>query len=175
MSEHSVRPARPADVEQLIAIENAAGERFREIGMSFVADDPAPSTDEMLRFVVAGVVRVVDIDGRVAGYLQSEVVDDCAHIEQVSVDPVHIGLRVGRALLDDNSERALAAGLSAVTLTTYVDVPWNGPYYRRRGFRVLTDDEITPGLAALRAEETRRGLDRRPRCCMRLDLREVRL
>ncbi|ODU23470.1 MAG: GNAT family N-acetyltransferase [Pseudonocardia sp. SCN 73-27] len=171
MSEHSVRPARPADVTRLIEIEDAAGERFREIGMDAVADDPSPSPDEMFRLVAAGVIRVVDIDGRAAGYLQAEVVDDCAHVEQVSVDPAHIGLRVGRALLDDNTERALAAGLSAVTLTTYVDVPWNGPYYRRRGFRVLGDDEITPGLAALRAEETRRGLDRWPRCCMRLDLR----
>lgn len=170
MSEHSVRPARPADVERLIEIENAAGERFREIDMDLVADDPAPSTDEMLRFVVAGVVRVVDVDGRAAGYLQSEVVDDCAHVEQVSVDPAHIGQRVGRALLDDNTARARAAGLAGVTLTTYVDVPWNAPYYRRRGFRIIGDEEITPGLAALRAQEIRRGLDRWPRCCMRLDL-----
>ncbi|ODU02268.1 MAG: hypothetical protein ABS81_18190 [Pseudonocardia sp. SCN 72-86] len=156
---------------RLIEIEDAAGERFREIGMDAVADDPSPGPDEMFRLVAAGVMRVVDIDGRAAGYLRAEVVDDCAHVEQVSVDPAHIGLRVGRALLDDNTERAHAAGLAAVTLTTYVDVPWNGPYYRRRGFRVISGDEITPGLAALRAEEARRGLDHWPRCCMRLDLR----
>jgi len=129
VSEHSVRPARPADVTRLIEIEDAAGERFREIGMDAVADDPSPSPDEMFRLVAAGVIRVVDIDGRAAGYLQAEVGDDCAHGEPASADPAHIGRRV------------------------------------------LGDDEITPGLAALRAEETRRGLDRWPRCCMRLDLR----
>ncbi|GAY09329.1 hypothetical protein [Pseudonocardia sp. N23] len=35
----------------------------------------------------------------------------------------------------------------------------------------IGDDEVTAGLEALRAEEIRRGLDRWPRCCMRLDLR----
>ena len=58
-------------------------------------------------------------------------------------------------------------GFESVTLTTYVDVPWNGPYYERCGFRWLRDAEITPGLRALREEEARRGLDVRPRGCMR--------
>ena len=49
-------------------------------------------------------------------------------------------------------------------------MPWNGPYYERCGFRVLADDELTPGLREIRAHEIALGLDRWPRVCMRRDL-----
>ena len=60
--------------------------------------------------------------------------------------------------------------LDALTLTTFRDVPWNAPYYRRCGFRVLDEQEWTPGLRAIREREAGHGLDRWPRVCMRRDL-----
>lgn len=59
-------------------------------------------------------------------------------------------------------------GLGALTLTTYVEVPWNGPYYERLGFRYLTTEEETLGLRAIRDHERASGLDAWPRACMRL-------
>ena len=57
----------------------------------------------------------------------------------------------------------------AITLITYADVEWNAPYYRRRGFAEL--DALTPGLAAMRAEEIAMGLDQLgPRIAMRREL-----
>jgi hypothetical protein len=60
--------------------------------------------------------------------------------------------------------------LSAITLTTFKDVPWNAPLYRHLGFRTLRDDEIGPELRALRDEETAHGLDAAKRVCMRSEL-----
>jgi hypothetical protein len=40
----------------------------------------------------------------------------------------------------------------------------------RLGFRILADDEITPGLRAIRQREAEIGLDRWPRVCMRRDI-----
>ncbi|GAA2874744.1 hypothetical protein GCM10010472_35160 [Pseudonocardia halophobica] len=37
-------------------------------------------------------------------------------------------------------------------------VPWNGPFYRRNGFRDLRRDEWSPGMEAIRAAEARHGL-----------------
>ncbi len=68
------------------------------------------------------------------------------------------------------AERAAAAGVPAVTLTTFADVPWNAPYYLRCGFRVLDDAEVTAGLRAIRQREASIGPDRWPRVCMRRDL-----
>ncbi len=68
-------------------------------------------------------------------------------------------------------EWATEHGLPAITLTTYSDVPWNGPYYRRLGFRTLAEHELTPALWGIRRAEAARGLDRWTRAAMRLDLR----
>ncbi|WP_411757210.1 hypothetical protein [Streptomyces venezuelae] len=60
--------------------------------------------------------------------------------------------------------------MTALTLTTFADVPWNAPYYARIGFRPLADAELTPALRTIRAHEAELGLDRWPRLCMRRDL-----
>ena len=57
-----------------------------------------------------------------------------------------------------------------MTLTTFRDVPWNGPYYERCGFRVVEPGELGPGLRRIRAAEVARGLDAEPRVAMRQDL-----
>ena len=106
-------------------------------------------------------------------YLLLAVVDGNGHVEQVSVRPDHAGRRLGARLLDAAAAWAEAHGLEALTLTTYAEAPWNGPYYERLGFRSLTDAELTPGLRRIREREAARphGLDRWPRVAMRRALR----
>ena len=56
-----------------------------------------------------------------------------------------------------------------MTLTTFRDVPWNGPFYAGLGFRAV--DELTPGLAAVRDHEKAIGDDDfGPRIAMRKEL-----
>jgi len=105
-------------------------------------------------------------DDQPVAYLLVEVVDGCAHVEQVSVHPSHARLRIGRRLIDHAGAWAAEHGLPALTLTTFVDVPWNGPYYQRLGFRFLRDDELGPGLRAVRDREAAAGLDAWPRAAM---------
>jgi hypothetical protein len=60
-------------------------------------------------------------------------------------------------------------GYGAVTLTTFRDVAWNGPFYARMGFGVL--DDLTPGLQAIRDHERAIGDDDLgPRIAMRKDV-----
>jgi GNAT superfamily N-acetyltransferase len=104
------------------------------------------------------------------GYLLLDAVDGAAHIEQVSIHPGHARQGLGRALIGRAAVWARAGGLTALTLTTYVGVPWNGPYYERLGFRYLAREEETPGLRAVREHERAAGLDAWPRAAMRRDL-----
>ena len=61
---------------------------------------------------------------------------------------------------------ALATVHSGVTLTTYLDIPWNTPFYGRLGYTQV--DEPSAGLAAIRAYEVSVGLDEvGPRIAMR--------
>uniref|UniRef100_UPI002453D529 GNAT family N-acetyltransferase n=1 Tax=Nocardia abscessus TaxID=120957 RepID=UPI002453D529 len=80
------------------------------------------------------------------------------------------GPRIGKRLIDRAARWAVTAGLPAMTLTTFTDVAWNGPYYQRLGFRYLSAEEETQGLVELRAAERAHGLDRWPRACMRAEL-----
>lgn len=162
-----IRPARSDDLDQLHDIERAAGDSFRALGMDAVADDEPPSHAALTGYMEQGRAWVVadDVDHPL-GYLLVDVVDRTAHIEQVSVHPAAAGRALGRALIGRAEDWARAEGLSALTLTTYVDVPWNAPYYRRLGFRDVPESALGDGLRRVRAHERESGLDRWPRTAM---------
>lgn len=163
-----IRPATPDDLPVLQDIERAAGAAFRDLGMAAVADDEPPALDALDRYRRAGRAWVArDAGDRPVGYLICEPVDGALHIEQVSVHPDAARRGVGRALLAYAADRAHEQNLTALTLTTFTEVPWNAPYYTRLGFHPLDEAELTPGLRTIRAHEADLGLDRWPRVCMR--------
>lgn len=162
-----LRRARPHDVDAIRAVGVAAGERFRALDDPRVAeraDDPPFEPGDGTRLWVA-------TDGyEVVGFVAVEVVGRGAHVEEVSVHPDHGGRGHGTALLDEVARWAALEGLDAITLTTFVDVPWNRPFYERRGFRVLGEHELTPELRDVRDHEATLGLDPAIRVVMRREL-----
>lgn len=168
----TIRAATPNDGAALREIERRAGERFREIGLDAVADDEPMSIEVLAAYADDGRSWVVvDGDGVPRGYLLVDIVDGAAHVEQVSVVPEWQGRGVGRALLDRAERWAVAAGRTALTLTTFSEVPWNRPLYEHLGFRVLAEHEIGPGLRRAREHEAAAGLDPSTRVAMRRDVR----
>ncbi|WP_410813529.1 hypothetical protein [Micromonospora sp. 067-2] len=73
-------------------------------------------------------------------------------------------------MIEHLGDWARERGARALTLATFTEVVWNGPYYGRCGFRQLDDSELTPGLRAVRAGEAAHGLDRWPRATMRREV-----
>jgi GNAT superfamily N-acetyltransferase len=168
----TIRPAREEDLPALREIERAAGRAFAALGMHLVADDEPFPLESLRQYADAGRAWVrADADDRPVAYLLADVVDGCAHLEQVSVHPDAAGHGFGRDLVEHLVAWAAERGLPAVTLTTYVDVPWNGPYYRRLGFRPVEGTALTPGLREIRRAEAAHGLDRWPREVMRREVR----
>ena len=171
MAPMEIRPAAFADCGRLQQIERAAGEVFRTVGMPQIADDAPPSVEELEGYVRAGSAWVAATDPDLPeAYLLTERIDDALHIEQVSVDPTYARLGRGRALIEHAARQAAELSCSALTLTTFVNVPWNAPYYRRLGFMEIPDGGLSPGLAAVRRREAEIGLDRWPRTAMRRTL-----
>jgi len=167
----SVRGVRPGDVGRVQAIQLAAGDAFRHVGMSAVAESPPLPAASLSGYRKAGRAWVaVDDHDDPVGFVVADVVDGAAYIEQVSVHPAHARQRIGAMLLDHVASWAARHGLSALTLITFRGVPWNAPYYERLGFRELADSEVTPGLAALWASGPRAGPDSPVRVCMRREL-----
>ncbi|GAA2342463.1 GNAT family N-acetyltransferase [Streptomyces cuspidosporus] len=167
-----IRQSTIEELPVLQDIERAAGLCFRDIGMDEIADDEPLSLEELAGYQRAGRAWVaVNGDDRAVAYLITDPVDGNMHIEQVSVHPDSARRGLGRALIEHAAGRAAAEGARALTLTTFVDVAWNAPYYAARcGFRTLGEDELTPGLREIRRHEAAHGLDRWPRVCMRRDV-----
>jgi GNAT superfamily N-acetyltransferase len=165
-----IRSPRRGELESLRDIERAAGVLFIDVGLPEIAAHEPSSVDELAAYMEAGRAWVV-VEGDVpVGYALVDFVDDAAHLEQLSVHPDHGRRGRGSALLGHVADWARARRLPAVTLTTFRHVPWNAPFYARRGFRVLEVHELGPGLRLLRDEEGRRGLDPAIRVCMRREL-----
>ncbi|HWS37120.1 MAG TPA: GNAT family N-acetyltransferase [Actinoplanes sp.] len=161
-----IRAARYDELMELPEIERAAGEPFRAIGMAAIADDEPPAVPVLAGYVDAGRAWVAICAERVAGYLIADLVDGNVHVEQVSVHPRYARQGIGRRLIEEAAGYAGRIGAPALTLTTFADVPWNAPYYRRCGFEVLPDTAVGAGLRAVREHEAAIGLDRWPRVCM---------
>jgi GNAT superfamily N-acetyltransferase len=152
-------------------IEIAAGRLFAEIGMHDVAEDGAHESDVLAGHVAGGRAWVAERNDTVCGYALADLLDGTAHLEQVTVHPDHGRLGIGGRLIEAVADWARGRGSATLTLLTFRDVAWNGPYYRRLGFVDLADGELGPELAALRAHEAELGLDVSIRGAMRLTLR----
>ncbi|MDP1820804.1 MAG: GNAT family N-acetyltransferase [Acidimicrobiales bacterium] len=164
----TIRPARAEELEALRAIELAAGRAFAAIGMPEVADDEPPPVPTLRAYVDRGRAWVAaePVEDAAVGYVLVDLVDGAAHVEQVSVHPARARERIGRRLLEHVASWAIDHGHVAMTLTTFREVAWNAPYYRRCGFRDLADDELGPQLRDVMAAEAAHGLDPARRVAM---------
>ncbi|HUF33768.1 MAG TPA: GNAT family N-acetyltransferase [Acidimicrobiales bacterium] len=163
-----IRLARAADAERLRSIERAAGAAFAEVGLDAVAADEPLAVEVLVAYAEAGRAWVeVDDADEAVGYVVVDLIDGCAHVEQISVDPEHQGRGLARRLLDAVEAWAGAHRLPALTLTTFTEVAWNASLYEHLGFRRIADDAVGPELRALVAHEAAAGLDPGARTCMR--------
>jgi GNAT superfamily N-acetyltransferase len=161
MSPVHIRAAGESDLAVMQDIERAAGSWFREIGMPEIAEDEPLPLGELARYRQDNRAWVAVDDSDVpAAYLIAGLVDDCMHIEQVSVHPRAARCGIGRMLLEHAAACAAAEGIGALTLTTFAEVPWNAPYYARCGFRVLDDGELSAGMRAVRDRDSPRATRR---------------
>jgi GNAT superfamily N-acetyltransferase len=151
-----IRTAMPADWPVLQDIEQQAGALFREVGMDTIADDPPPSDAELDEAAV--VLVAVDEMGELVGYARIELLDDHAHLEQLSVLPQRSGQGIGTALLDAVADWARGLGHEEITLTTFRDVAFNAPVYAKRGYVEVPEAEWTDALRAQVAAEAAHGL-----------------
>jgi GNAT superfamily N-acetyltransferase len=122
-----VRTARPEELPLLPPLEEASDTLFLTLGIGPL---PAPGTVEELGR--AAVVLVAGDPPR--GFCRVDLVAGQAHLEQLAVHPDHGRQGLGRALVRAACAWAAAHGHQELTLATYRDVPWNGPFYASEGF-----------------------------------------
>ncbi|MFA5963934.1 MAG: GNAT family N-acetyltransferase [Sphingomonas sp.] len=164
--------AHAADAPFLPAVERSAGEAFRAIDdLAWIADAEDLSVERYATLIAGGAAWVAtDEAGDIAGFLCGELFGDALHIWEMSVRHDRQRAGLGKSLLATATSWATTTGLRHVTLTTFREVAWNEPFYRRAGFRTLPDHDLTPRLAETLRAEVANGLPGERRCAMWLDL-----
>lgn len=167
---YSVALARPADLAVIPAIELAAARLLVGHAPESVLAEPTSEAD-LNRLCRDGRLWVATADNRPVGFAYVEVFEPrIAHLDEIDVHPDHGRHGLGRRLVMAVCDWAERAEFEAVTLSTFRDVPWNMPFYKKLGFEVVPNDKLSPALASVLADEARRGLDTDRRVVMRLTL-----
>jgi predicted N-acetyltransferase YhbS len=161
----AIRPALTIEIEAVRAIERASAQRFIGLMDALAADEPSPASVLADRIETGGLL-VARTDGALAAFVMFRPVGDSLYIEQIDVLPAFERRRIGASLIEAVAERAREDGLARLTLSTFRDVPWNAPYYRRLGFADIADQKLTPDLLEIRREHLARGLDESARVFM---------
>lgn len=153
-------------------IEQSAGERFRTLpDLAWLADGSNLEEARYRELVEGGWCWVAeDGEGRPCAFLAAEATGEELHVCELGVVLACHGLGIGRALVETAIAAASRCGMAAITLTTFIDVAWNAPFYERLGFQRLAPHDLGPRLQALLRHEVEAGLPRDRRCAMRLAL-----
>ncbi len=112
------------------------------------ASNPAANAAERTRTVATLVAGRPPVS-----FARLEVVDGHAHLGQLSVMPEYGRLGIGTSLVVAACDWARRRGHGLITLTTFADIPFNTPFYRRLGFRPLATDEVGPEMRQVIANE----------------------
>ena len=171
IEKYTFRPAQAKDLPHLPKIEQAAAQLFRNTAYSILADDTPHDVMRFQSWFEEGAIWVaVDPQENVVGFAVAGEVDRQGFLIELDVHPVHGRRGLGRQLIELVRVWGLERGYVALRLSTFVDVNWNAPYYKRLGFRIMTEDELGPGLLEIQREEAASGLEVARRVFMSLPI-----
>ncbi|MEM6625164.1 MAG: GNAT family N-acetyltransferase [Pseudomonadota bacterium] len=168
--QYRIRAARADEVEAMQRIDIASSELFRDTGLiDFGAGDgpleAIPETrlrqglGEMLVWVAAD-----EADAAVGFALCADRGDDL-YLDQISVMPDHgrrgLGARLTRRVIQEAETRSY----KRVSLSTFRKVPWNGPFYKKLGFKEIPHWRLNDWQLAIELAQ-RETMDVKLRCFM---------
>jgi len=147
----NLRPARAEDASALGRILFQFQHQHDWMPELYTQDDCEHFCATM---IARGWVTVVWSGHDVRGFMARDGAEICA----LYLAGRSTGRGIGTALVQAACEEARWAGHRSLTLCTFRDVAWNGPFYRRLGF--VEDPDPPAHVARIRAAEQALGLDR---------------
>lgn len=165
---YRITRADAEEVEALIAVNLASDRLFAGTGLvpEDALEDHVPA--DILRQAIAQrhVFVVRDGYGKPVGFSLTSLRGGTLYLDQLSVHPDHgrkgLGAALVRRVLSDARDRRV----STVTLSTFREPAWNGPFYRRLGFREIPRKRMADWMLELE-DAQRATLDVDKRCFMR--------
>jgi N-acetylglutamate synthase-like GNAT family acetyltransferase len=99
--------------------------------------------------LASGTLLVAEIERTPAGFALTQLLDGALYLANISVSPRAARRGIGAALLQGVVADAARRHANAVTLTTFREPRWNGPWFRKHNFTEMPAAEIGPGLDAV--------------------------
>ena len=161
MTEVRLRPATLADLQRMLDIEIAAATLFpSSVLPEGVGRTGSP--EEVRAGIAAGLAWVAEVEHNiVVGFLIAETVGTSMHIVEMDVLPSHGRQGIGGQLLEHAVAQCNAMGFRETTLTTFLNIPWNAPFYAQHGFKVAGSPGQFPHLDQALQLEAMHGLRER--------------
>lgn len=168
----SIRKARSEDIPLLGPVERSAAEIFRTVNLGSLADDETTVAPSILATMVDSnhLLVAVNESDQPIGFVGGMDIDGNFHIVEISVAQAVQGKGVGSALMAEMTRQVKEEKFMVMTLTTYRNVAWNGPWYKKMGFQEVTAEEMGKEYLKIWDVESQHGHDMASRCVMRKSL-----
>ena len=164
--DYTIAMAKPEHLAVLADIELAAATMLQGHAPASVLEETIPRAKLILAQQEERLWIALFKDIPVGFALVEMLAEDLPHLQEMDVTPDHGRRGLGTALLDAVLDWVARSGHQQLTLTTFRNVPWNMPFYSRRGFVEIPAHELRPELEAIVRDEAGRGLDRAHRVVM---------
>lgn len=168
MNNHIVIKSSTDDFERLVDIEKRAGEKYREAGYD-PSTWPTTNIDRFAEYQKAGGLWVACLDSKAVGFATLEYFGDFAHLEELDVEPEHMGQGIGSALLRKVIDHSRADKKGLISLRTFKKTPWAMNLYKKFGFEICRDESLAHLNTKIENEKSA-GLPVEDRISMFLDL-----
>ncbi|KAM3424934.1 hypothetical protein BST61_g6907 [Cercospora zeina] len=182
---YSIRPATSDHAAAIRAIEESSIQKFSTIPELSHLAQPGTFTPNSLSglpawlsrgkvFLAVNCSASEEAEEEVVGVIATLPKDDSIFIAEISVLEEHHGKGIGSMLLNavfewTRGQSALKGEEVKVSLTCYRDVPWNGPWYQKKGFEVIEAERLGEehaGKIELDREVRKLEVGGYRRCCM---------
>jgi len=156
-----IRLGELGDLPRLETIERETAAMFPPSTLPPDLAQPMPQA-ELAAGIDASLLWVAEwVSAGPVGFVLCERHTSSLHIREMDVRPSFGRRGVGTRLLSQTCAAAKGCSLRFVTLTTFSHLPWNAPFYAKRGFVVAQTFEQFPHLEAFLRHERERGLENR--------------
>lgn len=171
---YSITAAELDDIPALIAVDKAASALFEDTGLlnEDALADHVPAEIFEQEIPLFNVIVARNQHGWAIGFALIRLRGNGLYLDQVSVHPEHGKLGVGRALMIRILTEAELRKLPHVSLSTFRDVPWNGPFYASMGFKEIAPEKLDPYMREIE-DAQRPFMDVTKRCFMRRKVRRA--
>lgn len=132
LSNIEIRPAVLEDAAGIRALTRAAYAKW----VPLIGREPLPMQADYERAVVEHTIDLLNVDGALAGLIETMLQPDHLWIENIAVAPEQQGRGFGRLLLDHAERRAVRCQRTRIRLLTNQAFAANLELYAKRGYCV---------------------------------------